>query len=178
MTLNQELFKFLKEHKVSDIDQALCYLLSIYHELIVTFPEQTIREVNALGIVERNYKDNSVEWHIALYDGQNTDSVWDWVNDYRKLFASKNKEREGHKKTCVQRMKKFFTEFPHVRKDDVLEATKMYLRTVEPKFVKTSERFIYDGQGAFRQSNLSVWVEKYLELNKKNKADPNIKMMK
>lgn len=180
MEINQELSSFLAEHNV-DCSLSLLYLLGIYHNLdgiSEVIPEPIIRIVNSLGIVERNYKENTVEWHIALYNGQNVDSVWEWVNEYRKLFALKNKERDGNKKACVQRMKLFFSQNPEVRKQDVLEATTMYLKTVEPKFVKMSERFIFDGQGNYKTSMLLQWVERLWETKKQQLVDPNLKMMK
>jgi hypothetical protein len=179
MTINQELVKFLHNSNV-DCDAALLYLLSLYHELNTEeiIPENIIRTINSLGIVERDYKTNTLNWHIAIYDGQSTDAVWEWVNEFRKMFASKNKEREGNKKSCVQRMKIFFAQNPDVRKQDVLEATMMYLRTVEPKFVKMAERFIFDGQGNYKTSLLTDWVDKLREIRIKQIVDPTTKMMK
>ena len=180
MQINQEVPKLLAEHGV-DCSLGLLYLLGIYHNLdgiSEIIPEPIVRLVNNLGIVERNYKDNTIEWHVPLYDGQNVDSVWEWVNEYRKLFASKNKEREGNKKSCVQRMKMFFAQNPEVRKQDVLDATTMYLRTVEPKFVKMAERFIFDGQGNYKTSMLLQWVERLWETKRQQIQDPNLKMMK
>jgi len=178
MKLNPEIEKLLVEFNI-DIYEGQLYLLACFHNLdTVYFSEETIRQVNSIGIVERDYKTNTLEWHVALYDNQNIDSVWDWVNEYRELFASKNKERSGSKKTCIARMKVFFQENPHVRKQDVLEATKMYLRGVEPQYVKTAERFIYDGQGAWKTSLLSQWVERLLEIKSKQLEDPNSKLMK
>lgn len=178
MKINQEIFKLLEEHDV-DKNEGVLYLLSIYHNVESNcISEKTIRIVNNLGVVERDYKTNTLIWQVALYEGQNVDSVWDWVNQYRDLFASKNKERTGSKKTCVLRMKMFFAENPHVRKEDVLEATALYLRSVEPQYVKTAERFIYDGQGNYKTSMLTNWVERVLETKAKSKIDPNNKLMK
>ena len=178
MKINQEIFKLLEEHDV-DKNEGVLYLLSIYHNVESNcISEKTIRIVNNLGVVERDYKTNTLIWQVALYEGQNVDSVWDWVNQYRELFASKNKERTGSKKTCVLRMKMFFAENPHVRKEDVLEATALYLRSVEPQYVKTAERFIYDGQGNYKTSMLTQWVERVLEIKVKSKIDPNNKLMK
>ena len=72
----------------------------------------------------------------------------------------------------------FFAQNPEVRKHDVLDATTMYLRTVEPQYVKTAERFIYDGQGNYKTSMMSNWIERVLEARLKNKIDPNNKLMK
>jgi hypothetical protein len=178
MKLNPEITKLLKEASV-DLNEGTLYLLSMFHELDSDcISDKTIRIVNNIGIVERDYKTNTLLWHVPLYEGQNVDSVWDWVNQYRELFATKNKERAGSKKTCVLRMKLFFAENPHVRKEDVLEATTLYLRTVEPQFVKTAERFIYDGQGNYKTSMMNNWIERVLEARSKNKIDPNNKLMK
>lgn len=176
--INQELIKLLHQHDIP-CDDALLYLLSVYHQLNTDLiPEATIRAVNNLDIVERNYKLNTVEWSIPLYTGQNTDTVWEWVNDYRKLFANKNKEREGNKKACIQRMKHFFSQNPDVRKQDVMEATAMYMRTVEPAYVKMAEKFIYEGTTAMKTSMLESWCEKLFEIRINQKIDPNNKMMK
>jgi hypothetical protein len=179
MTINQELVKFLHNSNV-ECDLALLYLLSLYHGLTTDdlIPEATVRAVNTIGIVERDYKTNTLNWHIALYDGQSTDGVWEWVNEFRKLFASKNKEREGNKKACVQRMKMFFTQNPDIRKQDVLEATMMYLRSTDPKYVKMAERFIFDGQGNYKTSLLTDWVDRLREIRMKQIVDPTTKIMK
>ena len=178
MKINEEIFKLLEEHDV-DKNEGVLYLLSIFHNIESNcIAEKIVRIVNNLGIVERDYKTNTLMWHLPLYDGQNVDSVWEWVNQYRDLFATKNKERSGSKKTCVMRMKLFFSENPHVRREDVLEATAMYLKNVESQYVKTAERFIYDGQGNYKTSMLSQWVDRVLEIKSKNKIDPNNKLMK
>ncbi len=42
----------------------------------------------------------------------------------------------------------------------------------------SKERFIYDGQGNYKTSMMSNWIERVLEARLKNKIDPNNKLMK
>lgn len=179
MTINPVLLKVLKDNGCET--EGIIYLLCLFHKLPdveTLISEKTIRQVNSMSIVERDYKTKTLQWSIPLYEGQNIDDVWSWVNDYRQLFASKNKEREGNKRSCVSRMKEFFKQNPSIRKDDVLQATAMYMKTVEPTYCKMAEKFIYDGSGAFKTSQLLHWCEMVQERKEKQSIDPNIKMMK
>ena len=56
MKLNPEIEKLLVEFNI-DIYEGQLYLLACFHNLdTVYFSEETIRQVNSIGIVERDYK--------------------------------------------------------------------------------------------------------------------------
>lgn len=175
-----ELNKNLKQHlnDVEKKDEGILYLLSAFHALEVDcIPQSTIRQVNATGIVERDLDNGVLQWNVPLYESQNIDNVWSWVDEFRDKFKRVNPERSGTKQTCIQRMKKWFSENPQYRKEDVLEATDMYLRVTDSRYIMKAHKFIYDGIGVMKNSTLSEWVEKYIERKDRNKNDNNIKMM-
>jgi hypothetical protein len=63
-------------------------------------------------------------------------------------------------------MKRFFAENPEIRKEDVIEATKMYIReTNDHTYLRLPHYFIFKGVGLNRISDLSFWIDKYKETN-------------
>lgn len=161
--------------------EGMMYLLSLYHKLPdieSLISEESIRKTNSLAVVERDYKTKTLQWNVPLYEGGVVDDVWEWVNEYRALFAAKNKEREGVKRTCLLRMKEFFRQYPHFRKEDVLEGTKLYMRTCEPQYCKMSHKFIFEGSGVMKDSQLAHWCDVYQQKTVQNTIDPNTKLMK
>jgi len=124
-------------------------------------PQLLIQKLYVTGIVVRNL-DNTLTWKQPLFDKQEVNFAW--VEDFRNTFKKINPERAGTLSTCIQRMKRFFYENPHVRVDEVKGATLMYQRTVTaPQYLITSHKFIFEGAGVSRNSPLEEWVEKYRE---------------
>lgn len=160
--VNEDIKVTLKKYNIPYEDGILC-LLSIYYQIPFSdlLPSQLILKVLSTGIVSRNV-DNSYTWKIPLFDKQEINFAW--VADYRMAFKKLNPDRAGSLNTCILRMKKFFSENPHVRAEDVNAAVGMYFRTVkDPQYLITSHKFIYDGIGSSRNSNLEIWLEKYYE---------------
>lgn len=163
MELNNEIVEILKTHKI-DKDQGLLCLLGIFHELEIetSIPHEVVRAVTLTKIVEKDYTNKTIKWNIPLYSGQQT--AFDWVGDWIEPFGKINPERKGTKRDCISRMKKFFSENPEYRKEDVFKARDMYLSTIkDPQFLKLSHKFIYEGSGAFKSSMLLQWCEKLKE---------------
>ena len=80
---------------------------------------------------------------------EETESGFEWISDWMDLFKNVNPERRGVKADVLRRMKKFFVNNPSIRKEQVLEATKMYLKTVDnPTYCKKSHKFIYEQDGS------------------------------
>jgi len=130
--INREVIEKLKSYGIN-VDNALTYLLSLYYNLKPDYiPELVIKQVNTTGILIRNYKKGIVEWTIPLFSDkpmpEHLVSKWDWViTEYRKMFMDIDPKKGGDRKSCIVKMKQFFAENPEVRKDDILEATKLYL---------------------------------------------------
>lgn len=177
--INHRVISILEDAGI-DVDSAVLYLLAIYHNLKTNIiPEDIVRKVNLLKIVERDYTNtNNLIWNINLFEGQSTDDNWGWIDEFITLFNNVNPERRGVKKYVVERMKKFFAENPEVRKDDVLNATKLYIKNLtSPTYCMKSHKFIFDGVGAMKNSTLLQYVE-IVKKKPNNKPNPNHKVIK
>lgn len=166
MKINNEVIKKLRQGAVH-VDTALLYLLSIYHNLDTDlFKEGFRRRIHVLNIVERDFDNNSIKWTIPLFEGQ--EIKWEWVEDYRKLFRNKKLDKGGTLKGCISKMKKFFGENPEVRKQDVLDAAKMYLgqKNLNTQYIQRADYFIIKGKGADRTSRLEEYLEILYEKRK------------
>lgn len=174
MTINNEIKAILRQADIS-LDDAIPYLMSIYFGYTPSYiPDGLKSRINRTKIIVRDEESQDVKWNVPMFEGQ--EIKFEWVEtEFMKLFAEVNKERKGVKKTAIARMKKFFAENPNYRKDDVMEATKMYLRSVEDTtYVKTSHKFITEGAGASKFSMLEDWLEK-LDISRKSNAIRNSK---
>lgn len=172
--INKKLLDVLKEYKITP-DEAIPYLVSIYYNYNPLYiPIELKRKINSTGIVyERN---GEIEWKIGLFEGQET--TFSWVKDeYVPLFKDANSEKGGGVRESIARMKKFFSENPDIRKDEVIGATKLYLANTDPKYIRKTYYFIFKGSGISKISDLYDWVQKYRESEKpKNIHDVTKKM--
>jgi hypothetical protein len=164
VSINSDILVAFKECNINK-DVALLYLLGIYFDLDTQYiNEKTKTQVNALKIVEREYKDNSttlhkIIWKVPLFAEEKSEA-FAWVGEWMEGFAKINPERKGTKSSVDSRMKKFFAEHPEVRIQDVFAATQAYFKTVkEPQYLKSSHKFIMDGAGFSRVSMLEQWLE-------------------
>lgn len=161
MKINIEIKEVLKENKINK-DDGLTFLLAVYFNLKPSFFNNGLAQsILAAGILVID-KHSTIQWNVPLFEGQNT--AFEWVTDWMESFKSINKDRKGAKATCINRMKKFFAENPDVRKDEIISATNMYFRSVDnPKYLKTSHKFIMEGVGLTKHSELGVWIDKLRE---------------
>ena len=164
VTINSEILASLKEYKINS-QEAQLYLLGIYFNLNTEYiSEKTRKQVNALGIVEREYRDNAsnphtIKWKYPLFNEEKSEAFV-WIDGFMNSFARINPERKGTKSSVMARMKKFFAEHPEVRMEDVKKATEAYQRTVtDPQYLKSAHKFIMDGAGVSKVSLLEQWVE-------------------
>lgn len=159
MTINEELYPILTEFKIVRED-GIAYLLMKYFGCKPTFvPDDLITKMNMTGIY---YVDNSnsLQWRMPLFNDQQT--AFDWVkNEYVQLFVDANPEKRGNGNSSVRLMKQFFANNPDVRKEEVIEATKMYIRNTDSRFIRLSHYFISKGKGLNKIEELKDWIEKY-----------------
>jgi hypothetical protein len=134
VSINSDILLTLREYKINR-DVGLLYLLGIYFNLDTQYIDEKVKtQVNALKIVEREYKDNSttshkIVWRAPLFTEEKSEA-FAWVHDWMEGFARINPERKGTKSSVDARMKKFFAEHPEVRVQDVFAATQAYFKTV------------------------------------------------
>lgn len=165
MKINPQLKSVLEDHNI-DYDEGVLYLLSLHFGLKIDSEkfEKTIKQVNFVKIVERDYSANTelftVRWNISLFENQEVNTAWDWVVEFRNMFRSIRPDRASTLNICLARMKDLFSKNPHYRKEDVLEATKMYLRTVkDTNYLISAHYFIKKDKGVNEQSKLMEFLE-------------------
>lgn len=163
MTINSEIKVVLRSYGIP-VDDGLSYLVSLHFDIRPSYtPSLLIEKINRSGIISFDDGTKTIQWNIPLFDEQVTG--FEWVkNEYLQLFRERNKDKVGGVKDTIARMKKFFATYPEIRKDDVIEATKMYLKSVNNStYIIMSHYFISKGSGSDRTQNLLHWVERYKE---------------
>ncbi len=176
MNINPEIPKILVAHNINP-DIGTLYLVGIYFELIKSpetdpFPEHIGKQINLTKIVERDYANNrEVVWKVPLFftDGVPVDKNWLWIEDYRNLFGQIKHEAIGNKRDCEKKMQKFFSNNPHVRKEDVMQAANLYLSefrrsATDPKYLQRADYFISKIVRAEGGSQYNSRLEMYLEI--------------
>lgn len=160
MEINSAIKTILEENGINYQD-GVTYLLCIYFDVYPSFiPEHIKRLVNSTKIVIVTEED--VTWEIPLFSSQVSTQYFDWVvTEYLEYFKEIGKG--SHSRECIKRMKKFFATYPDVRKEEVLEATVMYLQNTNKNFVRHPHYFIFKGSGYSMTSDLYAWVETYRE---------------
>lgn len=166
MEINEEIRGILKEFKINKNEGLLC-LLAIYFNLDAetTCSEDTIKAINLTKIVEKNHVNGLIRWNVPLFKGQQTE--WEWVrSEYNEMWR-RYPSRKDSNPDCTSRMQEFFKKYPSYRKDDVIQATRNYIRTVSSEqYAKRSALFIFDGKGAMKTSMLAGWCEKLKDSTK------------
>jgi len=180
--INEKIRDKLREFNVNE-DEGLLYLLGVFYNLKTSgiIPEETIKQVNFSKIVTRDYEGEvpSVLWNIPLFEGQVYDSNWQWVLEWRMLFMEIRGDAGGDRKGCIDKMKKFFSQHPEVRKDEVFDAANMYLDEFrygskrETKYLQQADYFISKINREEGTNIKRSRLEQYVELvrNKKKAAE-------
>lgn len=163
MLINPEIAIVLRTFNINKED-GIAYLLAIYYDVRPSYtPILLVEKMNRTRILVLDDKSKTLEWNVPLFEEQVTG--FEWVKDWMEEFGNINKDRKGTYKSVAARMKTFFVNNPSIRQDDVMEATRMYLRTVKQSvYLKTSHKFIYEGQGVEKISLLLDWVTRYKEM--------------
>lgn len=93
-----------------------------------------------------------------------------WINDYRNLFRGTKPGSMGDKGGCLNRMIKFFNEYPEfANKDIIFKATQNYIdeQGIENnyKFLQQAHYFIYKQTGSGKDSESSKLAAYCEEVN-------------
>lgn len=182
LKLSDEFISYLREQNLSTESRAILLINSILLKVasdnkeifegrnaLATFSEEVLGEMIKEGLLSYSeltgYK---LVFHI--FEEQTKESTltdkFAWVGKFRDLFKQANPDRWGTLSTCKERMKKFFSENPEIRVDEVMGATEMYLKNTDRRYIMKSHKFIYDGVGTSRNSTLEEWIEKFREVSK------------
>lgn len=172
MKINPQIKVILAEFNITEND-GIAYLLAIFYDCRPSYtPPLLVQKMNVTNILGIG-SNREVIWNIPLFEGE-SQTKWDWVKDWNAGFGMINKKRKAPDRDCITRMKAFFAENPDVRKEEVFEATKMYMSTLsDAEYLISSHYFIYKDKGKDRTSSLEGWIEKYREALLVNPIDPN-----
>lgn len=167
MILNPKIKDICEQHGVT-ADSAYIVLLYLYHrlndDLFDDIYHEEIKAMDFLGIIRRQYDDDTIEFLIPIYESDSVDKEWDWVLDIRQMFINVRRDAGGTPKACITKMQKFFAQTPSVRAEECVEAAKLYLSTVsDPKYL---QRFDYFITKTLNRNEKSSRLEEYLEIIK------------
>ena len=165
LTINSKVKEILSLNRIDSHD-GLSYLLCIYYGLEPTYLPETLKnKVLASKIITKDYSTGEIIWNEALFE----ESVkgYEWVKEWMDLFKQVNPARRGVKSYVITRMKRFFVNNPEIRVEQVMDATKKYLSTVDnPAYCKNSHKFIYEADG-------SSMLESYIDQIKDGQDNNN-----
>lgn len=163
MKINEAIKDILKEHQLPLGDGIACLLMMYFDYKPSYLPKEIEERIKRTGIIKAD-PTHTIQWVVPLFEEQVTG--FEWITDWMQFFGNVNKERRGSKSSVASRMKKFFVTYPDIRQQDVITATKLYISTVDnPKYIKKSEKFIFEGVGLEKTSLLKEWVDKYREMS-------------
>ena len=155
-------------NKVKKIPDGVLYLLALHHQLDTSvIPHKIKREINNIGIFD--YNGTKLIWKTGLYEPvglyTNIDkNGFSWVHDWAKKFKEINQERVPDYNACKARMINLFKTYGNLNKDIVYKARDLYFDLLsEPKYLKKPHKFILEGTGNSRTSDLMTYVNMYIE---------------
>lgn len=163
MKINPQIRAVLTEFNIP-VEDGIAYLLSIFFNCRPSYtPQLLIQRMNVTNILGLD-ANREVIWHIPLFVDEDLQDRWLWVIQWNAEFKRINSKRKGPDKDVVTRMKAFFADNPDVRKEEVIEATNMYFKSLSSAdYLISSHYFISKGVGRDRTSALLGWIEKYRE---------------
>lgn len=169
MEINSEIFDLFAKYSIRK-KEGLTFLLSVYHDCVPDYiPEEVQRKVLSTGIVKNTTR--GLDWSVPLFNEQET--AFSWVSkEYCELFRSYHPKGAAMYQTeATARMKKLFRDhLGEYTKEDVLEATKTYLKTTNIGFARLPHYFISKGRGDNKIEPLKSWLET-IKNNRVKKAD-------
>ena len=181
--INPRIKDILTEYRIPYKD-GLSVLISIYYDCVPSYTdlpvvERLYKKVLSTGICSGNHNvGKGVEWRIPLFEDQLTQ--FDWVKEYVEVFKKCNPSVPGTVTECTKRFKKFYSEHPTVRFEDIKGAVNMYLKSLNDyKYIMHPHYFIYKGVGLDKTSMLEYWLEEYYKekgsLNSRNSLSNTMK---
>ena len=165
--LNSQIRDILVENNIN-LEDGISYLICINYGLKPSFvPVDLERKILAVGILNKDLSSNTICWKVPLFGEQTTN--FEWISEWMDLFKKVNPGRRGVKTDVLRRMKKFFANFPDIRKDEVFYATYKYIQSVnDPQYIKKSHKFIFEQDGS---SMLKDYVDEIRRLEDGNESE-------
>jgi len=146
LNFNMEIKDIFRRRNIP-IHDGVTYLLCLHYGIDPSFiPNDFKKKILSLGIVTKDYTTDLIKWIKPLFE--ESEGGYEWIPAWMDLFKEVNPGRRGVKKDVLIRMKRFFVNNPSVRKDEVIKATKNYLKSVDKAmYCKKSHKFIEEIDG-------------------------------
>lgn len=174
-------FKLLEEQQLS-IEGYLSLLTVARGGRIYNDSDRVIKELESLGFIKKisddvELREKGLEFinFISIEDvvrppkksrkkvvcsAQLQAKVESFINEYRALFKGLKPGSMGDSQACKNKMIAWMTNNPQYTPEDILKATKAYLKSVNNvKYLKEADNFIYKLEGGFNKSVLLSFVE-------------------
>lgn len=145
-----------------NIKDGKCYLISFYFDVVGSYtPPYILEEISKTGIIKSDGM--NYIWNIPLFTEPEKDKTpFDWVEtEYVAMFKEKNPTKGKYVRESKARMKELFASNPEIRKDDVIEATRLYLHNTDANFIRFPHFFIKKGAGATKIQDILTWIDTY-----------------
>lgn len=175
--LNPKIKELSEEHGIpADITFLILFYLqhNLYDDLFEQIYKEEMKSLDFLGIVRRNYEDNTTEFMIPLYVTSDENKEWEWVLEFRQLFVNTRRDAGGSPNACITKMKKFFATNPSVRTEECMKAAKLYISTVsDPKYLQRCDYFITK---TINKNEKMSRLEEYLAIIKEEESKQELKI--
>jgi len=88
------------------------------------------------------------------------DGLDEFVKEYRNLWKGLKIGSMGSHNTCFDKLSRWFSENPSYTKDDVLNAAKLYIKSLDNyQYLQQADYFIYKKDGKEESSRLSSFID-------------------
>lgn len=135
--------------------------------------QKTVKVLLCNHVIDIDWETYEVVFNIELFENKNFNNSdsWSWIeNEYIPLFTRVRSDAGGTLTSSMNRMKKFFSENPDVRKEDILQAVQLYLKTInDPQYLQRADYFIKKGVGV----NATSRLEEFVKIVKSKEEDEN-----
>lgn len=193
----KDLLPLLKDTKISMEQLFLLSMLNLTEDSEVslyleTFPEEKRKSIQNLlrrGFLEEGEdkelvvteegerlldKADSLLTKNPIEEVEQAEAIEYWIDDFRKLFYGYKVGAMGSKSSCLKKMKVFLKKNPNVTKEDVINATRAYIDSLngDYRFLQQADYFITKHDG----SRLETWIEE-LKANPKPLGDWTSKLV-
>lgn len=143
----QVLLEYLKR---GENDLAFKYLSKVKPNKFHNVNLDYMKNLQAKGYVKTYTSELS---NVVLTEKALGSNVRDWIQDYRNLFP---KYKKGDKKSCVDKMADFLSEYPEYDKATIMTATREYIRSQDiAQYVNEAHNFIMKN----KTSKLAAYCE-------------------
>jgi len=114
----------------------------------IDFIKETVKELK-----------KAINKEVRQGDLELRNTISSWMDEYRALFKGTKVGAMGDPKACLDKMIRFFTEYPdYANKDIIFNATKKYIQTEANqnyKYLQRADYFIYKVTGKEETSRLA-----------------------